>query len=336
MRRTRAAAAWLTRAPHPPRRSSRRSAITTFRFPEASFDLYFLATLTPDEAHLPAHALPPLWSWPRATLELTHNYGSETKPREERVYWTGNEAPHEGFACVTFTVTDGPGFMAAAAEAGVRILVPWTEGSAASGDGFGVIAEPSTGYAVRIVQRPGAAAAATAAGARPRDYAPRLLDTVLRVSDADATAAFYRRHFHANTVARVTIGGALPAASPTPITYIATTSHGGRVGGAGDDAAATWPYTALLTGYDSAIGLVVDSSLATAGRTPCSGNVDPGRGFGHVGFLVDDLDAYCGQLEADGVRFKKRPSEGRMRGIAFALDPDGYWIELIQRGWKPA
>ena len=35
-----------------------------------------------------------------------------------------------------------------------------------------------------------------------------------------------------------------------------------------------------------------------------------------------------------GVRFKKRPEEGSMRHIAFVLDPDGYWIEVITRGGK--
>jgi lactoylglutathione lyase len=49
------------------------------------------------------------------------------------------------------------------------------------------------------------------------------------------------------------------------------------------------------------------------------------HGFGHVGFLVDDLDKACQYLEDNGVPFKKRPSEGTMRGLAFAYDPDGYW-----------
>jgi hypothetical protein len=38
------------------------------------------------------------------------------------------------------------------------------------------------------------------------------------------------------------------------------------------------------------------------------------RGFGHIGFLVDDLDAACAQLEAAGVAFKKKPQDGTMRG----------------------
>ncbi len=31
----------------------------------------------------------------------------------------------------------------------------------------------------------------------------------------------------------------------------------------------------------------------------------------------------CEELEAAGVTFKKKPNEGRMKGLAFAYDPDG-------------
>jgi len=62
-----------------------------------------------------------------------------------------------------------------------------------------------------------------------------------------------------------------------------------------------------------------------------NGNTDP-RGFGHVGFLCDDLEEACVMLEKEGVAFLKKPSEGSMRGLAFAKDPDGYWVELVGRG----
>lgn len=59
-----------------------------------------------------------------------------------------------------------------------------------------------------------------------------------------------------------------------------------------------------------------------------------GRGFGHTGFLVDNLEEACAWMEAEGVVFKKRPQEGNMHTLAFAYDPDFYWVEIIQRGFN--
>jgi len=60
------------------------------------------------------------------------------------------------------------------------------------------------------------------------------------------------------------------------------------------------------------------------------GNAQP-QGFGHIGFLVDNIEQMCEDMEAAGVQMKKRPADGNMRGIAFVYDPNGYWIELIDR-----
>lgn len=60
-----------------------------------------------------------------------------------------------------------------------------------------------------------------------------------------------------------------------------------------------------------------------------NGNDEP-RGYGHICITVPDLQDACLRMQTAGVRFKKRPEEGRMRYVAFILDPDGYWIEILQ------
>ncbi|KAH9032630.1 glyoxalase I [Lactarius hengduanensis] len=60
-----------------------------------------------------------------------------------------------------------------------------------------------------------------------------------------------------------------------------------------------------------------------------SGNADP-QGFGHIAITVANVEEACARFERLGVPFKKRLTDGRMRHIAFILDPDGYWIEVLQ------
>jgi len=60
-----------------------------------------------------------------------------------------------------------------------------------------------------------------------------------------------------------------------------------------------------------------------------NGNSDP-QGFGHIGFSVPDVYAASNRFEKLGVKFIKKPDDGKMKGLAFIEDPDGYWIEILQ------
>ncbi len=163
--------------------------------------------------------------------------------------------------------------------------------------------------------------------------------TMLRIKDPSVSVPFYEKHFGMRCVHRCDFpqwkfslyflervrdaeAGAL--AEPGTIeseaylwsmkgaTLELTHNHGSE----NDDNFSVWS-------GNSGSDLPADSPLHMAGG--------PIRGFGHIAFNVPDVYALSASLEADGVRFQKRPDEGRMKGLAFCLDPDGYWIELGAR-----
>jgi lactoylglutathione lyase len=59
-----------------------------------------------------------------------------------------------------------------------------------------------------------------------------------------------------------------------------------------------------------------------------------GSGYGHIALAADDLDATLERLAADGIKPEKPPYRVREGGsrLCFVRDPDGYRIELIERG----
>ena len=63
---------------------------------------------------------------------------------------------------------------------------------------------------------------------------------------------------------------------------------------------------------------------------------DKGDGYAHVAFTVDDLEGIVARIKEQGVRVTLEPktltADGHDYRIAFIEDPDGYKVELVQRG----
>jgi lactoylglutathione lyase len=59
-----------------------------------------------------------------------------------------------------------------------------------------------------------------------------------------------------------------------------------------------------------------------------------GTGYGHIAVGVDDLDGTLGRLAQQRIEPERPPYSVREGGsrLCFVQDPDGYRIELIERG----
>ncbi len=61
---------------------------------------------------------------------------------------------------------------------------------------------------------------------------------------------------------------------------------------------------------------------------------EPGTAFGHLAIGAPDIYAVCDKLRAAGAKITREPGPVKFGTtvIAFVEDPDGYKVELIQRG----
>jgi lactoylglutathione lyase len=64
------------------------------------------------------------------------------------------------------------------------------------------------------------------------------------------------------------------------------------------------------------------------------GSYELGTGYGHIALTVDDLDGTLAQLGEQGIEPERPPYTVREGGsrLCFVRDPDGYRVELIERG----
>ena len=283
--------------------------IDKLEFPDMTFDLYFLTTLPEGETypHTPgtdeAHKY--LWTMKGATLELTHNYGTEKD--ESFKYHPGN-GEKDGFGHVAFNTADVYAASAKLEEKGITFKKKPDEGRM---KGLAFVYDPD-GYWVELVRRDDTANI-------PNEF--NLSQTMLRIKDPKKSIPFYERL--GMTLCRESHFGdfSLYFLSCLPEGVTAPDPKGAEAS------------TFVKTLFNPVLELTHNHGTETQDDfAHFNGNEADRKGFGHIGFLVDDVDATCGALEQLGATFKKKPMDGTMKGLAFAQDPDGYWIEIIKRG----
>ncbi len=145
-----------------------------------------------------------------------------------------------------------------------------------------------------------------------------LNQTMLRVRDPEASVAFYRDVLGMTLMQRLDF-----AEMRFSLYFLAYLRDGETVP---EDPAAR---ARFIFERETTLELTHNWGTEDAAETPYhNGNAEP-RGFGHIGISVPDVAAACARFEALGARFVKRPDDGKMKGLAFIADPDGYWIEIL-------
>ncbi len=293
--------------------------IDKYDFAKWKFSLYFLVSLQPGEKYELTPGTPEahryLWATDKVALELTHNWGSETD--KDFSYHPGN-AEKDGFGHIAFAVDDVYKATDDLLAKGINFKKKPDEGRM---KGLAFAYDPD-GYWVELVKR---------------DKSPKnspafaLSQTMLRIKDPKKSLPFYTELLGMQLVAarhfppekgdfslyflcnRADIEAELPPPeSPQAMEYIRNVLY-----------------------TKSTCILELTHNHGTENETDLTlnnGNTEPTRGFGHIGYLVNDVYKFSDSLERKGVKFHKRPDDGSMKGLAFALDPDGYWIEIIKRG----
>jgi len=317
-------------------------------FPQWKFSVYFLERQREGQTspectleHTSLECEKYLNSMEGVALELTHNHGTEDDP--EYKVCNGNtgrdagepgsplyaeEPKARGFGHIAFNCDDVYAATDTLLAAGVRFHKKPDEGRM---KGLAFALDPD-GYWIELVRRapifPGAA-----------NYF-NFSQTMLRVKDGPKSVAFYRDHLGMTCVRARDLGGFslffMVSASEAELraAFDAQTDEQ-RAESAADGTWATFdpakPNELTKTLWNHCLELTWNHGTeADADFQVHDGNAQP-QGFGHTGFLVDGLEQACETMEQAGVRFKKKPADGNMRGIAFAYDPDGYWVELIDR-----
>lgn len=294
--------------------------IHKYDFPEWKFSLYFLEI--PESTNLNVPSVPGtacseeyLWTMQGTCLELTHNWGSEND--DSFKVNNGNVEPFRGFGHIAVMTRDVYGACDELEAAGVKFQKRPNDGRM---KGLAFALDPD-GYWIEVISRHPES---------PIVNKFTLAQTMIRVKDPKKSLGFYRDILGMSLIAEQHMGvgedwafslyflahlpeGTVlpPTTSPEAKEFMKKNLFGPVLELTHNHGTEEREDFKYHNGNDQDLGQL--------------------RGFGHIGYLVDDLDLACKYLEERGVTFKKRPEDGSMRGLAFVYDPDNYWIEIIQR-----
>ncbi|KAJ5380832.1 Lactoylglutathione lyase [Penicillium cataractarum] len=277
------------------------NVIQKLDFPEWKFCNYFLAyngptSLQGGDRHFTDR---------NAVLELCHNYGTEDDPNYSVV--NGNTEPYRGFGHIAISVDNIEAACKRIEDAGYAFQKKLTEGRMR----HIAFAKDPDGYWVEIIRRADEDLSPTT---DPGSY--RLNHTMLRVKDAETSLKFYQESMGMTLVRTIENPDA-----KFNLYFLGYPKSNPEIKEGAKNGVAEWEGLLELTwnyGTEKQEGPVYHN-----------GNTEP-QGFGHICISVDDLQAACDRFDTVNVAFKKRLTDGRMSNIAFVLDPDNYWIEVIQ------
>jgi len=277
--------------------------VNQIKMPEAKFDLYFLAYNSPKAVSHGNH-----WTDREGIIELTHNYGTENDPNYK--VNNGNAEPGKGFGHVCISVDNLQAACQRLEDAGYKFQKKLTDGRMRH---IAFVLDPD-GYWVEVIGQKPLEETESVKDTDTSTY--RMNHTMIRVKDNEASLKFYqdvlgmklkRTSENASNGFNLYFLGYGPDASEAKANGVnPVADHEGLL-------ELTWNY-----------GTEKDANFKYH-----NGNDEP-QGFGHICIAVDDLESACARFEEEKVNWKKRLTDGRMKNIAFVLDPDGYWIEIVQ------
>jgi len=298
------------------------SLIDKLDFPQYEFSLYFLTTLPEHETYdlIPGtqEAHDYLWTMDRVTLELTHNHGTE---HTDTHYHPGNEET-DGFGHIAFNCDDIHKATELLEEKSVPFRKKPNEGRM---PGIAFALDPD-GYSVELVKR------SSACSSHITNYF-NLSQTMFRVKDIEKSIVFYES-FGLTLLRKKNYGSFTNAFMGMPDELTVSSSDAedpiNRQKKDWNDADAK---ELLMRRFLPVLELTHNHGTENDDDFKYfNGNESGRQGFGHIGFLVDDVYESCDAIRTLGYGFKKEPDGGSMKGLAFAYDPDGYSIEIIKRG----